>query len=136
MGIIELNGHLVGEFAPCTLRLLESSYNIEQRCSNPEVLLLQSKLFSSIEVVVRVQHGGNGLSTLLVTDRAIKLSEVSSNAQLNLLPLIITAIKLLEIKLATCGLRRPQAQVIGSWGVKPRNWHIICHSLDDLAAFP
>lgn len=56
MGIIELDGYLVGELTPRALGLLESADDIKEGCCDPEVLLLQSEFFASFEVVVGVQH--------------------------------------------------------------------------------
>lgn len=120
MGIIQLNGNLIWELSPGALRLLESSNNVIKRGSNPEVLLLQTKLLTTIEIVVRVQDRTDGLSTLLVSHGA----------------LVITAVELLEVKLSTGSLTRPQAQIISSWCVKSRNWNIVSHRLDNFTALP
>ena len=120
MGVIELNGNLLRELTPCTLRLLEATDDIIQRCSYPEVLLLKTKLLTAIEIVIGVQDSTDSLSTLLVTNRA----------------LIIATVKLLEIKLSACSLTGPETQVIGSRRVKSRNGYIVCNRLDNLTTFP
>jgi hypothetical protein len=66
MGVVELDSDGVGELLPSLLALLESTDDIVQRGSAPEVLLLQTELLTTLEVVVRVEHSGNSLSTLLV----------------------------------------------------------------------
>ena len=54
MGVVQLNRNLIRELTPCTLRLLESTNDIVERSRNPEVLLLQSKLLTTIEVVIGI----------------------------------------------------------------------------------
>lgn len=76
MGIVELDGYLVRELVPGTLGLLEPADNVMQRRRHPEVLLLETQLLSSVEVVIRVEDGTDRLSSLLVRDRALVLSVV------------------------------------------------------------
>ena len=120
MSIVQLNSNLIGEFEPSTLRLLESADDIVQGCSDPEVLLLQTKLLTTIEVVVGVQDSRDGLCTLLICYRA----------------LVITTIELLEIKLSACGLGRPQTQVVRRVSVETWNGDIIGNGLDDFSTLP
>lgn len=54
MGIIELDGDLVGELAPGSLGLLVATDDVEEGGGAPEVLLLQAQLLTPVEVVVRV----------------------------------------------------------------------------------
>lgn len=68
MGVIELDGHLVRELPPGALGLLEAANNVVQGGGNPEVLLLQAKFLSSLEVVIGVQNSTDSLSSLLVRD--------------------------------------------------------------------
>jgi hypothetical protein len=84
MGVIELDGNLLGELLPGAFGLLEAANNIIKGGSNPEVLLLQTKLFSALQVVVGVQHSTDGLSPLLVGDRTF----------------VIAIVEFLEIKLS------------------------------------
>lgn len=88
MGVIELDGHLVRELPPGALGLLETANNVVQRGGNPEVLLLQAKFLSSLEVVIGVQNSTDSLSSLLIRDRAF----------------VVAVIELLEIKLSARGL--------------------------------
>lgn len=48
MSVIELNGDLAGELGPGALGLLEATDNVIERGSNPEVLLLQAELLSTL----------------------------------------------------------------------------------------
>jgi len=82
---------LVREFEPGTLRLLESADDIVKRCGNPEILLLQAKLLTTLKVVVGVEYGTDGLGTLLVANRAF----------------VVTTVELLEIKFSACSLAGP-----------------------------
>jgi hypothetical protein len=52
MGVVQLDGNLVGEFLPGTVCLLEAANDVEERCSTPEVLLLQSEFFATVEASV------------------------------------------------------------------------------------
>jgi hypothetical protein len=49
--IVKLDGDRVGELLPGLLALLESADNVVERGSAPEVLLLQSKLFTALEAM-------------------------------------------------------------------------------------
>jgi len=120
VGIIQLDCDLLGKLAPSTLGLLEPADNIIQGGSNPEVLLLQSKLLTTVEVVVGVKDGANRLSSLLIGHRT----------------LVVTTVELLEVKLAAGSLTGPQTHVIGCGSVEPWNWHIISNGFDDFTTFP
>ena len=120
MSIVELDGDLVGELLPGTLALLETTHNIVQRGGTPEVLLLKTKFLAALEIVVGVQDSRDGFSALLIRYGA----------------LVLPRVELLEIELATGSLTAPETEVIASTGLVTRNWDIISHSLDNLAAFP
>jgi hypothetical protein len=120
MGIIQLNGDLLGELAPSTLGLLESADNIVQGSSNPKVLLLQSKLLTTVKVIVGVEDSADSLSSLLVGHGA----------------LVVTTVELLEVKLSAGSLAGPQTHVIGCRSVESWNWHIISNRFDDFTTFP
>lgn len=76
MGVVKLNRYLVGEFLPGAVGFLESPHNIVQRCRHPEVLLLEPKLFPSVNVIVRVKDSRYSFSSLLVTDRSLVISRI------------------------------------------------------------
>src|SRR4051812_16742621 len=57
-------------------------------------------------LVIRVKHGGNCLSPLLISDRALILSRV----------------ELLEIELPGCCFAAPQAKVVGGSSLVSRDW--------------
>jgi hypothetical protein len=92
MCIVQLDSNLVREFAPCTLGLLEPTNNIVERSSNPEVLLLQTKLLTTIEIIIGIQDSADGLSTLLICDGA----------------LVVTAVEFLEIEFSTGSFAGPE----------------------------
>lgn len=57
VSVVELNGNLVGELLPGLLRLLETTDDIVERGSTPEVLLLETKLFAAVKAdVVSVDY--------------------------------------------------------------------------------
>ncbi|GJC79271.1 hypothetical protein ColLi_02109 [Colletotrichum liriopes] len=120
MGVVQLDGHLVGELPPGTLGLLEATDDVVEGRGTPEVLLLQAELLSTLEIVVGVQDSADGLGALLVGDRVF----------------VVAAIELLEIKLAAGGLAGPQTQVVGGGGRVTRNRHVVCYGRDGLAALP
>jgi hypothetical protein len=76
--------------------------------------------FTSVNVVIRIQHSRYSLSSLLVADGT----------------LVVPGIEFLEVKLATRWLRRPESKVVGRRCVEPRNGDIVGYSLDDLASLP
>lgn len=120
MSVVELDSNLLRELPPRALRLLEATNNIVQGCSNPEVLLLETQLLTSLQVVVGIEDGADGLSTLLVGDGAF----------------VVTTVELLEIEFAPGGLAGPQPQVVGSRGVITGDGNIVGNGLDNFAAFP
>lgn len=120
MSIVELDSNLLRELPPRALRLLETPNDIVQRCSNPEVLLLETQLLTSLQVVIGVEDSADGLSTLLVGDGAF----------------VVTAVELLEIEFTSGGLAGPQSQVVGSRGVVSRDRNIVGNGLNNFAAFP
>lgn len=120
MGIIQLNSNLVRELPPGALSLLETADDIVQRGSNPEVLLLETKLLATLEVIVGVQHGADGLSALLLCHGA----------------LVVAVVELLEVELAARGLAGPKSKVVRGRGVVSGDRNIVGNSLNDLAAFP
>jgi hypothetical protein len=120
MCIVQLDSNLVREFAPCTLGLLEPTNNIVERSSNPEVLLLQTKLLTTIEIIIGIQDSADGLSTLLICDGA----------------LVVTAVEFLEIEFSTGSFAGPETQIVGSSSIESRNWDIIGDSLYDFTTFP
>ena len=120
VSIVKLDSYLVRELFPRALALLEAANDIIERGSAPEVLLLETKLLTTLEVVVGVQNSGNSLSTLLVRYRA----------------LVFARVELLEIEFAAGSLAAPEAEVVACAGLITRNWDIISHSLDNLATLP
>lgn len=120
VGIIELDGNLIGELAPGALRLLEAANNVVKRGGNPEVLLLEAQLLASLEVVVGVEDSTDGLSALLVGNGAF----------------VVAIVELLEVELAARGLGGPQAQVVGRRGIVAGNRNVVGNSLDNLATLP
>lgn len=53
VGVVQLDGDLVGEFLPRALTLLETSDNVVERGCTPEVLLLQAELLTAVEATQR-----------------------------------------------------------------------------------
>lgn len=120
VSVVELDSDLVGEFLPGALGLLEAAHNIIQRGRHPEVLLLQSQFFTLVQVVVGIQHGANGLGSLLVCDCAF----------------VVAIVEFREIKLASRRLARPEPQVVCCWGRVARNRHIVGNSINDVTTLP
>jgi hypothetical protein len=120
MGIVELDGNLLGELLPGAVGLLEAANNIVKGGSNPEVLLLQTKLFSALQVVVGVQHSTDGLSPLLIRDRTF----------------VIAIVEFLEIKLSARCFTGPESQVVGCRRIITGDWDIIGDSLNNLTTLP
>ena len=111
---------MLREFEPCTLGFFESTNNIVERRSDPEVLLLKSKLLTTVEVIIGIQDSTDGLGTLLVCNRT----------------LVVTAVKFLEIEFSTGSFAGPETQIVGSSSIESRNWDIIGDSLYDFTTFP
>lgn len=120
MSVVELDGDLVGEFLPGALGLLEAAHNVIERGCHPEVLLLQSQFFTLVQVVVGVQHGADGLGSLLVCNCAF----------------VVTIVELWEIKFASRCLARPKSQVIRGWSRVARNGDIVGNGIDDVTTLP
>lgn len=120
VGVVQLDGNLLGELPPRALGLLETADDIVQGSGNPEVLLLETKLLSTVQVVVGVKNSADGLGTLLVSDRV----------------LVVAAVELLEVELSAGSLAGPQSQVVGRRSGIAGNGNIVSDGLDDLAALP
>lgn len=120
MRIVQLDSHLVGELPPRSLGLLEPPHDIVQRRSDPKVLLLKTQFLATLKVIIRVQHGADGLSTLLVRHGT----------------LVVAAVELLEVELAARRFARPETKVVGCGGVVAWDGDVVGHGLDDFAAFP
>lgn len=85
MCIVKLNRNLIGKLLPRAVRLLKPSHDVVQRSCNPEVLLLEPKLFPGRDIIIRIQDSGNCFSLLLFPNRSF----------------VVTRVELLEVKLAT-----------------------------------
>lgn len=120
MSVVELDSDLVGEFLPGALGLFEAAHNIIERGCHPEVLLLQSQFFTLVQVVVGVQHGADGLGSLLVCDCAF----------------VVTIVELWEVKLASGCLARPKSQVVRGGSRVARNGDIVGDGINDVTTFP
>ena len=59
MSVVELDRRVVGELGPRFLKLPESTANIAQGRSSPEVLLFQSQFLSFVGVVVGVEYSSD-----------------------------------------------------------------------------
>ena len=84
VSIVELDGNLIRKLLPRSLRLLETTNDIVERCSDPKVLLLEAELLASLKVVIGIENGADGLGPLLVRNRT----------------LVVAIVKLLEVELA------------------------------------
>lgn len=120
MGIIELDSDLVRELGPSALRLLEPPDNVIERGGHPEILLLETELFPSLEVVVGVEDGADRLGALLLGDGA----------------LVVPIIELLEVELAAGCLARPEPQVVRRGGGVPRDRDVIGDGRHRLPSLP
>ncbi len=120
VGVVELNSNLLWELAPSASRLLEASNNVVKRGSNPKVLLLQTQLFASLEIVIGIQYSTDGLGTLLIGDGAF----------------VVAIVELLKVKLASRSLAGPETQVVGGGCSVTWNRNIVRDGLDNLTALP
>lgn len=120
MGIVELNGDLLGEFLPGTLGLFEAANNIVERGCDPKVLLLQAELLASLEVVVGVKHGADGFGALLIGDGAF----------------VVAIVELLKVEFAARSLAGPETKIVCGGGGVAGNGNVVSDGLDDLAAVP
>lgn len=120
MSVVQLNCHLVGEFSPSALGLLESANNIVKRGRTPEVLLLETELFAPLEIVVRIQYSRDGLGSLLVRHSAFVLARV----------------ELGKVELAAGRFAGPETQIVHSGRSVARNGYVIRQSRDHLTVLP
>lgn len=120
MRIVQLNSHLVGELSPRPLGLLEPPHNIVQRRSNPKVLLLQTKFFTSLQVIIGIQHRTDGLCALLVRYGT----------------LVVAAVELLKVEFSAGGFARPETEVVRGGGVVAWDGDVVGYCSDEFAAFP
>ena len=120
MCVIELNSNLFWELRESFLRFLEPAYDVVQRGSTPEVLLFQTELFATVQIVVGVQHCRDRLCALLITNGG----------------LVFTRVELLEIKLSFRSFRRPKSEVVCGRGAIAWNRDVISHCIYNLSTFP
>mmetsp|Transcript_35289 Transcript_35289/g.76152 ORF Transcript_35289/g.76152 Transcript_35289/m.76152 type:complete len:380 (-) Transcript_35289:81-1220(-) len=120
MGVVHLNGDLLGKFRPLPVGLLdELAQEILQGGAHEEVLLLQSQELALVLVVVGVEDSREILGLASVVD-SLRVAEL---------------VECLEVKLL--GRKGPpKSQVVGIVGVEARDGIVIGHGLDDLATDP
>ena len=121
MGIIKLDFVQVSEGLESIVGMLSfiSSNNIIDRSRAEEVLLLKSELFTSIGAVIRVKNTCDVLSFLSLSDSSM----------------VVTRVELVEVECVSWS-RSPQSQVVCIVSIESRNWSIICHCDNFLAALP
>ena len=63
--VVQLNGHLLRQLTPIDrLPPLKPPQQILNACGHQQVLLLQSQLFASVSIIVRVKHRSDVLGAL------------------------------------------------------------------------
>ena len=120
MCVIELNSNLFWELRERLLRFLEPAHDVVQRGSTPKVLLFQTELFTTVQIVVGIQHCRDRLCALLITNGG----------------LVFTRVELLEIELSFRSFRRPKSEIVCGRGAIARNRDVISHCINDLSTFP
>mmetsp|Transcript_93812 Transcript_93812/g.195676 ORF Transcript_93812/g.195676 Transcript_93812/m.195676 type:complete len:283 (-) Transcript_93812:403-1251(-) len=120
MGVVHLNGDLLGEFRPLSVGLLdELTQEILQGGANEEILLLQAQQLALILVVVGIKDSGQVLSLTTIVN-SLRVAEL---------------VECLEVKLL--GRKGPpKSQVVGVVGVEARDGIVIGHGLNNLSADP
>ena len=93
MGVVELDGDLVGQPSPVGVALAEPPEDVLESGRHEEVLLLEPQLLAHVLVVRRVEDLGDGLAAHLVLDR----------------PHVLAGLEAREVELAG-RLGRPQPQ--------------------------
>ena len=76
MSIVQLDGDVIRKCGPGLACFFEAANNVEKRSRAPKVLLLQTQLFATIQVIIGVQDRRYRFSTLLVSNRALVFSVV------------------------------------------------------------
>ena len=71
MGIVELDGNLLGEIVPIHVAPAESSDDILQRAGDKEVLLNEAKFLAAFSLVVGIQDLGDHLAVVFIPDRLV-----------------------------------------------------------------
>ena len=120
MCVIELNSNLFWELRERFLRFLKPAYDVVQRGSTPKVLLFQTKLFTTVQIIVRIQYCRDRLCALLITNGGF----------------VVTRVELLEIELSFRSFRRPKTEVVCGRGAITWNWDVISHCINNLSTFP
>ena len=99
VGVVELDGDLLGERLPAGVVLAEAADDVLERAGHEEILLDEAEFLSALVLVIGVENLGNGLAEVLLPHRL----------------LITTAVEGLEVEFLGC-LRFPQAEVIDRIG--------------------
>ena len=76
VGVVQLNGNLVGKLGPIGVVFLKAADDVAQRAGGEKVLLEQAQLFAGLGVVVRVEDLADGLGHVLLPDRFLVASAV------------------------------------------------------------
>jgi hypothetical protein len=120
VSVVELNSDLVGELVPGALALLEAADDVVERGSAPEVLLLQAKLFTTVEALhVRYNHRSSRMYSLVVWVEHSR--DCFGTLLLGYGALVLARVELLEIKLAAGCLATPKTEVVASAGLVSGN---------------
>ena len=115
VGVVQLDGDLVGKLGPIGVVFLKAADDVAQRTGGEKVLLEQAQLFAGLGVVVRVENLADGLGHVLLPDRF----------------LVASAVEGLQIEFLR-RLRLPEAEKIDRLRAETRDRYIIRHA-DDLA---
>ncbi len=119
VGVVELDGHLVGQCRPVTVAQAEAAQDVVQRAGDEEVLLLETQLAAGGGRVVGVEDLGDGLRVDLVGDRALKVADLEQ----------------LEVELAG-GPCPPQPEEVDRGGAPTGNQGVVWLAEDPLLGLP
>ncbi|MNM91888.1 hypothetical protein D3C81_1041990 [compost metagenome] len=119
MGVVELDGRLVGKAADGLALAEVPLQHILQRCADEEVFLAQAQLLPCFGTVRRIEHPGNALGAHGIGDR----TEVVAG---------IEAIQFQDF----LGARPPQAQRVDAGAAPAHDRHVVRHRAHPLHRLP
>jgi hypothetical protein len=119
VGVVELDGRMVGKLRPLLAVTFEAAHDVGERTGDEEVLLLEAQLLAHVEGVVGVED----LAEVLRRDLAAHRLGV------------VAVVELVEVELLGA-LGRPEAERVDGLAAVADDRGVVGHAVDDLAADP
>ena len=108
MGVIHLNGPMLGKLLQGDLPLFKGSQHVLKGAAHKEVLLLEAQATTLVGPVIGIEHLGEGFRPHLFLDGAVVVADVEG----------------IEVK-ALGGVSAPEAKAVAGVHLIPQNRHVV-----------